>query len=427
MAQSNIKQIFRLSTRQQIQPILPQETTAIQYASTWFQNNLHKKPQINISFRNVPTETLLQHAAAGLETGDLTGELASAVLYRIFREEKQHLQTEWLSFNIQIGKTGDEITPWTLVDVQEKDGVLPNAEINKKITAKDADWIAFYICFLYRYSRATNLAYKDALFGRAEEHAKNLNPEAVKPSTPAMTRMQAIILHAPFNACIATLDMYYHKFKNTRMACIRFGTLPSRYKDCAALTTLNHITRLTGLPIEQFMLWVFSARMADELDQMSKQGEELEKGDSYVAYMRELGVSERSPYSAQANPAFSLFCHVVGTLLGSKRSKNAKMGVEVDTVNSVINGKIVAYILGTRPTLTLEYGTNPDIRVEGTSEIPMGINKPPSNAHPEEWFGYLSMTGFRVPVEAEKWVESRLATLTDLRDGTVGKFLKTQK
>ncbi|QIQ19240.1 nucleoprotein [Taiyi bat virus] len=427
MSLTDKKVVYRLQTKAKVQPILPQETTAVQYASAWFKANIQKKPNLLISYKNLSLELLLQHAAYGLETGDLTGELATAVLYRVFKSEKHQLQTDWTSFGITIGRSGEELNPWALVDVQEKDGLLPNEEINKNVGIEDSNWIVFYICFMYRFARATNQAYKDALADRAEEHAKNLNSKSIRPQPPAMTKMQTLILHAPFNVAIASIDMFYHKFKTSKLACVRYGTLPSRFKDCAALTTLNHITRLTGLPIEQFMLWVFSARMADELDQMSKPGEELDKGDSYVAYMREMGVSERSPYSSQANPAFSLFCHVVGTLLGSKRSKNARMGLEVDTVNSVINGKIVAYVLGTRPTFTLEYSNDPNLEVETIQTETLDLTKIPNSSHPEEWFGYLSINGFKVPFEAEKWIESRLQTLTDLRDGTVGKFLKTQK
>ncbi|QKV49531.1 nucleoprotein [Bughendera virus] len=427
MSQINVKNVYRLSTQEKIQPILPQETTSIQYASTWFKNNKGRKPMLQISYRNVETLDLLQHAAYGLETGNLNGELATAVLHRVLGKENHQLNVEWKSFGVLIGRLGEEINPWSLVEIHEKDGVLENNEINKNITEDDSDWIAFYICFLYRFSRATNQAYKDALSDRAEEHAKNINNSSNRPQPSAMVKMQALILHAPFNTAIAAIDMFYHKFKTSRYACFRFGTLPSRFKDCSALTTLNHITRLTGLPIEQFMLWVFSTRMADELDQMSKPDEELDKDDSYIAYMREMGLSERSPYSSQANPAFSLFCHVVGSLLGSKRSRNARMGLEVDTVNSVTNGKIVAYVLGTRPCFTLEYSNDPTVEFAPTHSDVLDMTKPPVSSHPEEWYGYLSVNGFSVPSEAEKWIESKISAMSDLREGTIGKFLKTQK
>nr|QKV49545.1 nucleoprotein [Kanyawara virus]QKV49550.1 nucleoprotein [Kanyawara virus] len=427
MSQASVKSVYRLSTKEKIQPILPQETTAIQYASTWFRENKGRKPMLSVSYKNVDTLDLLQHAAYGLETGNLSGELATAVLYRFLSSEQHQLTSDWASFGVTIGRLGEEINPWSILEVHEKDGLLENNEVNKNITTDDANWIAFYICFLYRFSRANNQSYKDALSDRAEEHAKNINNVSIRPQPSAMIKMQALILHSPFNVAIAAIDMFYHKFKTSRYACFRFGTLPSRFKDCSALTTLNHITRLTGLPIEQFMLWVFSTKMADELDQMSKPGEELDKDDSYVAYMREMGTSERSPYSSQANPAFSLFCHVVGSILGSKRSRNARMGLEVDTVNSVTNGKIVAYVLGTRPNFTLEYSNDPSIELTSTQPEVLDITKLPISSHPEEWFSYLSIHGFSVPPEAEKWIESRISSITDTREGTIGKFLKMQK
>ncbi|AHB08861.1 N protein [Kolente virus] len=416
--------VFRLSSRKTVKPTLPQESTAPQYASTWFETH-KEKPTIIVGFKGTDTLALLQYAAKALEAGTLTAEAATAVLYKVFQDEKQLLASDWRSFNVEIAAAGTEITPWNLVKVKEKDSILPNNETNPDITLEDQDWIAFYICFLYRYSRATHVDYKDQLYGRATEHIKNIKPKAIIIQPGALTQMKNIILHSHFNAAIACLDMYFNKFKTSARASVRYGTLPSRFKDCSALTTLNHITKLTGLSIEQFMLWVYSNRMADELDQMAKEGEELDKGDSYVAYMRELGVSDRSPYSAQANPSFSLFCHVVGTLLGSKRSKNARMGAEVDTVNSVLNGKVVAYVIGTRPSFTLAYNTSlPDPEKEEQIEEPQS-GSVPSRADPEEWYAYLSDFGFKLPDEIERWVRVRVNLITDVRDGTVGKLLKT--
>ncbi|AGY14294.1 nucleocapsid [Fikirini virus] len=426
MSEKNRLTVFRLASRLPVKLTLPQESTPVQYASKWFEVNKDQKPTLTVGHKNTSKLNLLQYAARALETGTLTAEAATAVLYKVFLDEKHQLLQEWTSFGVQIAPPKVDVTPWDLVKIVEKDTNLPNNELNQTITEDDQNWIAFYICFLYRFSRATHTDYKDQLYSRAIEHVKNIssNTHIIQPG--ALTQMKNIILHPQYNMAIACIDMYFNKFKTSPRAMVRYGTLPSRFKDCSALTTLNQVTRMIGVSIEQFMLWVFSNRMADELDQMAKEGEELDKGDSYVAYMRELGLSDRSPYSTQANPSFSLFCHIVGTLLGSKRSKNAKMGLEVDTVNSMLNAKVAAYVLGTRPSFELAYNTvlPPPDEKEKVDELPHGPI--PTGTDPEEWFSYLSEYGFQLPEEIERWVRARVNLITDTRDGTVGKYVKSQ-
>ncbi|AIL31432.1 N [Kumasi rhabdovirus] len=426
MSFSKPEAVYRTCNHKQVKPVLPQETTPIQYASAWFRANRARKPTLVVGLKNVPLVQTLQHAAQAMIEGRLTGDIAAATLYKIFKSQKQRLSLDWVSFGVVIGNADTEVCPWDLVNVDERDTQLPNEQINDQIREEDAPWIAFYICFLYRYSKATHTDYRDMLYNTAKDHAKHLSQRAMDIQPGSLAQMKNVGLDANYNCAIACIDMFHHKFKNLPLSAVRYGTLPSRFKDCSALTTLNHITKLTGLAIEQFMLWVFSSKMADELDQMSKPDEELDQGDSYVAYMRELGVSDRSPYSAQANPSFSLFCHVVGALLGSKRSKNARMGAEVDTVNSVLNGKIVAYVLGTRPSFTKEYSTDKEEDPTGTAEEDVTPGEIPNGANPDEWFAYLSIKGFVLPDEVVHWVKTRVQLLTDVRDGTVGKFLKTQ-
>nr|BAD13431.1 nucleoprotein [Oita rhabdovirus 296/1972] len=421
--------VYRRNKTEPVSITLPREDTELTYPSAWFKKFKESKPVLEIGLKDTAPKVLFGAIAHGFEDGSVTGEMAVAGLYHVFKDQKHKLPVKWDSFGVVIGAADQEVCPWDIVTIDWKQTKLENVVEKANITEKDYTWIAFYLCFIYRYTRATHPDYRDQLYVKANEHAKNLNEKAVPINQGQLNRLRNILLHDPYIKAIACIDMFYYKFKNSPLASVRYGTLSSRFKDCAALTTLNHITKVTGLSISKFILWVFSSRMADEVMQLAVTGEELDKGDSYAAYMRELGLSDRSPYSTQANPSFSLFCHVVGTLLGSKRSKNAKMGAEVDTVNSVLNGKIVAYVLGTRAGFTAEFTTEkPDLSVteqENSSSV-TEIGEVPESQNPEEWFAYLSASGFKIPAEIEQWVKHKVSNLTDLRDGSVGKFLKSQ-
>ncbi|AZS32222.1 nucleocapsid [Rhinolophus rhabdovirus DPuer] len=427
MAEKEKAVVYHLSSRKPVKFTLPQEETPPEYASKWFELNKGKKPPLKVGLKKVDTKDLFQTVAEALATGTLTGEMAVAALYRYFKSDNQICIGDWTSFGIEIGKNNTKICPWALVEVEEYESELPNMP-KRDVTEKDYDWIVFYICFLYRYSRANHTDYRDQLYCRGQEHVKNINAKVQHVQPGMLMLMKNIIYYHFYNVAIAAIDMFYYKFKVAENAQMRYGTLSSRYKDCSALTTLNHITQVTGLPIERFILWVFSERMATEVAQMAKEGEELERCDSYTAYMREMGISVKSPYSSQANPSFALFCHVVGAILGSKRSKNARMGAEVDTVNSLLNGKVVAYVLGTRPDFVQAYVAElpKNVPTADDDDEAVEAGSVPLSADPEEWFAYLSSRGFQLPDAVERWVKARVLAMTDVRDGTVGKFLKSQ-
>ncbi|UOX72914.1 nucleocapsid protein [Wenzhou Rhinolophus pusillus ledantevirus 1] len=421
--------VYRLSDQSAIALTLPQESTELTYPSQWFKKHPNKKPPIRIGLKDANLDNLYGAIAHCFDEGNLTAELAVAGLYHVFKDQKHKLSSKWESFGVTIGEADEEVTPWSIVDVELLETKLGNVSVKAGITQADANWIVFYLCFIYRYTRANHPEYKDQLYARANEHVKNINEKAIPINLGQLNKMRNLLLNDSYIKAIACIDMFYFKFKQSELTGVRFGTLSTRFKDCSALTTLNYITQVTGLSISKFILWVFSARMADEIARLATPNEELEKSDSYAAYMRELGLSDRSPYSTQANPAFSLFCHVVGTLLGSKRSKNAKMGAEVDTVNTVINAKIVAYVLSNRADLTVEFSTvKPEApRDDKQDQMKVTeIGEIPESQDPEEWFAYLSSMGFKIPQEIEIWVRQRVNNLTDLRDGSVGKFLKSQ-
>lgn len=77
----------------------------------------------------------------------------------------------------------------------------------------------------------------------------------------------------------------------------------SRHKDCIAYTALGQILVATGLPIDHLFRWVLVRPVAREAVEMMRDTEEMEMEFLYSAYLSDLRLVSKSPYSAAANPS----------------------------------------------------------------------------------------------------------------------------
>lgn len=60
--------------------------------------------------------------------------------------------------------------------------------------------------------------------------------------------------------------------------------------------------------------YIFSIRIRDEVMGIGRAGEEFNQDDSYFPYMRDLRLSEKSPYSSTANVHLYNWISIFGTL-----------------------------------------------------------------------------------------------------------------
>ncbi|AJR28568.1 nucleoprotein [Keuraliba virus] len=417
--------IYRYSTKKAVQPILPSETNEVKYPKEFFKEP--KKPRLTIYYKKADLPKMRAYVRQGLVEYKLDIKIVNSYLYYVLENLPAHqLTSDWTSFGIQLGNARDEIKHFVMFDVDLKGESFPNEAVAADDAAKDDKALVFLLLFQYRVSRASHDGYKTDLCDKA---IKTLN--AMSLNSPALTKGLISVTAAwpsniDYTKIVAGVDMFYFKNKEATWADLRFCTLGSRYKDCAALTALSHVTQLTGVKLCQLLLWVFTERMADEADRLSEPGNEVDKADSYMPYMRDMGISDKSPYSAQVNPSLTTFCHVVGCLSDSTRSKNSRLAGEVDRSNSVINGVIVGYVFGTRPVFVQAYGADSSSE-QVVVEPNTVIGAMPKNADPDEWFAFLSTDGFILPDEIRAWFEKKVKNLKDTRAGTIGSFLAEKR
>ncbi|WAK77077.1 MAG: nucleoprotein [Longquan Niviventer coninga ledantevirus 1] len=411
---------YRVRTKQLVQITSPQEDTPPAYPSKWFESHKGKKPLLVVKYKTSPLDNLRGVVKAGIKGQKLDVQVAVAFLYGVFKDVTGVLADDWNSFGVEIGKAGEAVNPFRLLDVDTKEEDPPNAGTITATKGEDM-WLCFFLLSQYRLQKVTNAEYEKILIKKANLHLNAMPEQNEHTSISTKGGFAAYLMNPNYLRVVAALDMFFHKFKEHEFAIMRFGTLGSRYKDCSALTSLNHIKKLTGLSMEDFMLWIFTDSIADDLEQLAQPGQELDKHDSYAPYMRDMGVSDKSPYSAQANPSIHLFCHAIGTLLHSRRSINARMGPEVDTMSTIKNAQVVAYVLSTCPTFAKGFTKSLDTIPGLASKEVMG--ELPGEPDPDRWFDYLSEQGFKIPLPIEQHSHDAARSLTNLRPDTVGQHL----
>ncbi|EEC07646.1 hypothetical protein IscW_ISCW005747, partial [Ixodes scapularis] len=87
---------------------------------------------------------------------------------------------------------------------------------------------------------------------------------------------------------------------------------------------LGQIIALTGIQVSALYRWMIVREVAEEAIEMMRPTEELEKEFSYSAYLADLRLVNKSPYSAVSYLLVHQWLHAVGSLLLSERSLNAR-------------------------------------------------------------------------------------------------------
>ena len=76
-----------------------------------------------------------------------------------------------------------------------------------------------------------------------------------------------------------------------------------------------------------------------------KSSEEFNRSDSYFAYQSDIGLVQKTYYSATKNPHTYFFIHGIGTLIHTQRSKNAAFVCEQNLTKNCAAIKYCAYNL----------------------------------------------------------------------------------
>lgn len=267
-------------------------------------------------------------------------------------------------------------------------------------------WLALYVVAPYRFCNMNNQDHINRIEKVYKEQLRKYGMPEATQFDKFWDNARNLVADVNYIRMMAAIDMYLVRFPLHPLAHIRLGTIPARYKDCAALLSIFYIRLLTGLTSVQLGFWMWVPALSLEYATMLKNNEEISEVNSYMPYMIELGLSTKSPYSTIKNPNAHLFFHIIGASIGNNRSINARVPKDATVLSVRGNAAIVAYVcqkLNVYRRDLVKVGSQPDsararpaLEVEETDDIE-AIGYEPTDADPDSWWGYLSDQNHIIP------------------------------
>lgn len=322
------------------------------YPSEWFANHPGSRPTIKLSSTGTAVQVLRETVADGILRSSLSLPAVKRYLYQAFVEHPSILPNNWTTFGVEIGVAGGRVTIGDILLYEVCNDVITPVTI-PNITADDDLWICIYLCGIYRIMNISNDQYRLNVGSNINQQlSANRAPSGV--TTGGYSVYRHFMADPDYLKLIAAIDMYLHKFKKHKFSPVRVGTITSRYKDCASLLDVSHLKTMTGMNCGAIGRWIWVSQLFKEMERLSLAGQEIDQADSYMPYMMEFALADKSPYSTAVNPHMHFWVHVIGCRLGNQRSKNAKNVGNVNTNALIIHGLLFGYAISkiSEPDLT---------------------------------------------------------------------------
>lgn len=331
---STLSSSVRINTdvrkRTVIQNAMASIEQAVTYPSEWFgiTENVNKKPPLVIPdmAKNIRIEVIRQWAYSGYISGTLSVDVAKLYLWTVLNQHSAKLTADWTSFGRTIGVQGDVISIESLCN-PESENVTPSvtgAEI-PGLTNKVDIWLSCAITGIFRIITTTHADHQSKVIESLRKLLKSKGCDQLSGIDVVAENYNTWISDLNYVILMALIDMYMCKFQHHPYANLRFGTIGTRFRDCAALVDIVYINKLTGLLPKEIARWIWTKFLGDDIERITKTGNEIDKYDSYMPYFMCLCLSDKSPYSTSINPNFHMWTHVLGASIHSLRSINAKL------------------------------------------------------------------------------------------------------
>ncbi|AAK60421.1 nucleocapsid protein [Sprivivirus cyprinus] len=412
--------VIRIKTNATVAAVLPASEDQADYPSTFFEGGNEIRLYVN---KEEKLDVLRQYVYMGLVEKNCKIQHVNAYLYAVLKGERELLEADWDSFGHKIGIQGEKIGPFNLVRVEDIPDGLPDGKLNAEVSAEDDAWLPLFLLGLYRVGRASETTYRTLLMESLIKQCKAIKSDWVSPVTATHKYFDVWGNDGNYLKIVACVDMFYNHFKKSIKATFRWGTIVSRFKDCAALATLGHVVKITGLTIEEVFTWVLQTEVAEELVKMMKPGQEIDNSASYMPYLIDMGISAKSPYSTIKNPSFHFWGQLVAALCRSKRALNARQPDEIDSMSISNASLLMAYALGSSPDIEQQFSTGDTYR-KPPKEASYLVSEEPKSRSVVEWIAWYSDVDNK-PTDDMLMMAKRVAgTISGPRDNSVGKWIK---
>ncbi|CAH17544.1 nucleocapsid protein [Isfahan virus] len=414
--------VKRIATGSSVLAVLPANEDPVEFPGDYFLQNPGKiRVCIN---RKLDVATLRQYVYEGLKNGDVHVCHINSYLYQVLKDTRDEAQSDWISFGVSLAVKGGIVSVFDTLMIEDYRGEAPDGRKCDGRTIDDDKWLPMLILGLYRVSRATQEDYKKSLLQKLYAQCKLRSPQAEELVEDAAEFYEVWSNDSNFLKLVAAIDMFFHKFKNHADAGLRWGTIVSRFKDCAALATLSHVQKVTGLSIKEVFTWVLNKSVEDELCRMMKERQEVDKADSYMPYLIDFGISTKSPYSSVKNPCFHFWGQLTALLVHSHRAKNARVPEDIPYNELTTAAWLFAYAMGRSSGLEQRFTTD-DSYYQEDEDINKGLGvKAPTTRDVQMWLAWWSDIG-KVPTQdMETFARREVLGLTEIRSKTIGEYAK---
>lgn len=369
------------------------------------------------------TDVTRPHILAGLSARRLTAPVVNAFLYTVLVAMTATLEATWKSFNVTFGNRGDNLNPFSLLVVEHVPIDLSDKAAGSDFKVDDFS-LAMFLLGLYRVGRAKIESYRTLLFDGLIAQCKVAYPDFKVNVLPTNDFFNIWANDPNYSKIVAVTDMFFHYFKKHPSATLRFGTIASRFKDCAAIATIGHLMTVTGMTVREVAKWILNQTVAREFKDIMKEGQEAHDPDSYTPYMIDLGISKKSPYSAVQNPHTHFWGQMTCFFLYSARARNARViqGIEVSSL--LASSLLFAFAVGRTPELRVWYIEDDEKDVPRPHVFDDGVPDIPKTRNSRKWVAWYIAQGNKFTDEMIKFAKEAVAHAPSVRDETVGQFAR---
>ncbi|KAL4082437.1 hypothetical protein QTP88_029904 [Uroleucon formosanum] len=412
---------------------LPGETIggSPEYPSTWFAKNPRQKPGIVLPKKL--TEGVIWNKVLG-HALQLNVQPNVAILFmsEYIAENYVEVATDiWTSYNVVIANPHQNVTLMDLLRVTSSNTSWTPTEGDEIDTEGKFRLFAMLLAG-YRYGLASEVLqgdYKATVLGKINQVLRNEPYNLQSDLTPTeLARCKTWYNNSEFRALIAACDMFWTKFPDSIGAKLRVCTLSSRFKDCASISEIRHLSKMSCKSVGEIFRYIFSTRIRDEIIAIGRPGEEFNKEDSYFPYMRELRLSKRSPYSSTCNENLHNWIHFFCALMGSDRSYNARIVTESGLTIMMNLALFAAHAFKKFTIPQMAFGNQDDAdgakEIAGMGDSDSGSSLEIDPASPLGVFKFMTDNDNSVPVSVKEMFTPIIKAMPAPRDKTIGMFLR---
>lgn len=396
---------------------------SVEFPSIWFNTAGNTKPVIKVTPGTLTANGHVRGTVLkDLYAGRLSRDVAVTFVMQEFSQKPAINSEEWTSFSRIIIRAGEMGTIRDIFKLDETEA--PSAySAEARMSKAEIVRALFTICTIYRLSTISIPEYRDRVCNSANKLLTDEGFEAVEFQTFA-SEYRHWMSYAPFRMIVAGVDMFLHRFPEHEFSIIRFGTIPSRFRDCSGLTEIHTFRELMTMSFKELSRWIWHEKLGIQLMRILKTGQESDKDSSYCMYLMDMFFSKKSPYGAGANPELHFYVNMILASLGHARGKNAKVAGNLDTTIPYHTAAIYIFCKGRGGKFGRVFGArNDQVDYDDAGNDIVDPTTLPDNNDPMVWLGYLQQHNGITPKPILRYLAGKWRQFNNCREGTIGHWL----